>query len=65
MAEETNSSQMEIIAPGTIGHNSRVEQFTTANTFPGVEAANEIVEFFLVHPSFAFWASHFLYPSRF
>jgi hypothetical protein len=51
---------MKIIITGSVGYYGRVEQLTAGDAFPRIEAANEVVEFFRVHLSFTFGASHFL-----
>jgi hypothetical protein len=52
-------SQMKIIITGSVGYYGRVEQLTAGDAFPGIEAANEVVEFFRIHLSSTFRASHF------
>lgn len=59
--EDKILSQMKIIITGSVGYYGLVEQFTAGDAFPRIEAANEVVEFFRIHLSFTFRASHFLF----
>jgi len=60
--KEGSLSQMHIVVAGAVGNDGRIEHLATAHAFPGVEGADDVIEFFRVHSSFALGAFHRLSP---
>jgi len=58
--EKKSLSQMEVSTTRAIGNNGGIDNLSTANTFPGLESTNIVIEFFGIHLSFALGTFHFL-----
>ena len=55
-------SQMKVHITGAIGNYGRIGYLATTKTFPGVEGANKVIEFFCMHFPFALGTFHSFSP---
>ena len=56
-------SEMSIVAPGPIGKNGGIQQFSAAGTLPGIERADKIIKLLSEHATFATWTMHIILPA--
>ncbi|WP_429885437.1 hypothetical protein [Geoalkalibacter halelectricus] len=55
-------TDIEVMVAGAVGENRRIDHLTAGAAFPRFESANEIIEFFGVHSSFALGTFHGTFP---
>jgi hypothetical protein len=59
--KSVSSTECQILIPGPIGKDCRVDYITTSAAFPSVVGANKIIELLSEHLSLALWAFHELF----
>jgi hypothetical protein len=55
---DLQSTEVGVVTARPVNQNGRVEQFSAAGAFPGVERADEIVVFLCEHAASATWTLH-------
>ena len=53
---------MIVVVPGTIGKNGRIQQFSAAGAFPGIERTDKIIKLLSEHAAFATRTMHGIPP---